>query len=68
MREKGKGRCTGTSGEGDTQTGAKERGTLRSDGAKWRRTVLGTFCLRLKIGPVVTVMTGVVMRSQQAEQ
>ena len=68
MREKGKGRCTGTSGEGDTQTGTKERGTRRSNGAKLRCTVLGTCCLRLKIGPVVTFMTGVVMRSQQAEQ
>ena len=48
---------------GDIQTGTKERGARRSGGAKLRRTVLGTCCLRLKIGPVVT---GMVMRSQQS--
>ena len=44
------------------EQGTKERGARRSDGAKLRRTVLGTRRLRLKIGPVVT---GMVMGSQQ---
>ena len=47
----------------DIQRGTKERGARRSGGAKLRRTVLETCCLRLKIGPVVT---GMVMRSQHS--